>query len=119
MNITLGTLINLSRAISNLTLRSAEITLLTWLAYEVSMTCRALFDTFRLEAAFFTIAINELGLMTNLAKSRHFFSLFALSASFRSLSAFQFVAQLTLGICIAFTLIAAVFAGTLVMLLRT
>jgi len=116
---TLWTVRSRSRAISHLTRLSTEITLLTWLAYEVSMTCRALLVTFRLEAAFWTSAVFQVICFTSLTRSRHFFSLFALSAILRSFSAFQFFAQLTLCICITFTLVAAVFADTLVMLLRT
>ena len=48
-----------SRAISHLTLRYAEITLLTWLAHEVSMTRRALLVTLKLEAALWTIAVYQ------------------------------------------------------------
>ena len=73
-----------SRAISHLTLRYAEITLLTWLAYEVSMACTALSVTF---AALWTVAVFEIVVLTNLARSIH--SLFALSANLRSLPAFQ------------------------------
>jgi hypothetical protein len=60
MNFTLGTLMNRSRAISHPTLRYAEITLLSWLAPEVSMTCRALLVNFRLEAANWTIAVSQI-----------------------------------------------------------
>ena len=88
MNLTLGTLMNRSRANSHLPLLSAEITLLTWLAHEVSMARRALLVTFRLEAALLTNAIFQVTLFTLLAKSRHFFSLCALSANLGSLSAF-------------------------------
>jgi len=52
-----------------------------------------------------------------LAKSRHFFSLSALSADLRPLSAFQLSAILTPGIGIALALAAAVFAAALKMAL--
>jgi len=75
------------------------------------VTFRALLITLWLEAAFWTFAIREAWCKTYLARSRHFFSLCALSADLRSLSAFHFIAQLTLGICITFTLAASVFTA--------
>jgi hypothetical protein len=54
-----------------------------------------------------------------LTSSRHFFSLCALSADLGSLSAFQFSAQLTLGIRITLALAAAVFAAALGHFLQT
>ena len=83
------------------------------------MTCRALLITLGLKAATLTYAICEPECKTNLASSRHFFSLCALSADLRSLSAFQFSALLTLGIRITLALAAAVFAAALGNFLQT
>jgi hypothetical protein len=57
--------------------------------------------------------------MANLTKTRHFYDLCALSADLRSLPAFQFIAQITLGIRITLALAAAVFAPALGNFLQT
>ena len=75
------------------------------------MAHRALLITFLLFAPIWTLTILKVDQLTSLAKSRHFFSLSALSADLRPLSAFQFSALLTLGISITLTLAAAVFAA--------
>jgi hypothetical protein len=64
-------------------------------------------------APFWTFAICECAILTNLTSSRHFFSLCALSADLRSLSALQLSAILTPGIRITLALAAAVFAAAL------
>ena len=83
------------------------------------MARRALLITLGLKATIWTYAIFEVVCKTNLAKSRHFFDLCALSADLRSLSAFQFSALLTLGIRITLALAAAVFAAALGNFLQT
>ncbi len=77
------------------------------------MAHRALLITLLLSAILWTLAITECVNRTNLTKSRHFFSLCALSADLRSLSALQLSAILTPGIRITLALAAAVFAATL------
>ena len=83
------------------------------------MACRALLITLLLFAPIWTLAIYEFVHLTNLASSRHFFSLCALSADLRSLSAFQLSALLTPCIRITLALVAAVFAAALGNLLQT
>ncbi len=75
-------------AISHQILIAAKRTQLTWFALEVSITCRTLLKTLRLNATIWTFAIFEVRFSTTLTKSRHFFNLSALSADLRSLSAF-------------------------------
>jgi hypothetical protein len=100
-------------AISHSILIRASKTQLTWFTHKVSITCRALLFFKRLEATIWTYAIFEIANKTNLAKSKHFFSLSTLSADLGSLPAFQFIAQLTLGIRITLALAATVFAEAL------
>ncbi len=75
-------------AISHQILIAAERTQLTWFAREVSITCRTLLKTLRLNAIIWTFAIFEVRFSTTLTKPRHFFSLCTLSADLGSLSAF-------------------------------
>ncbi len=77
------------------------------------MAHRALLITLLLLAAGLTLAIYESRTFTTLTKSRHFFSLCALSADLRPLSAFQLSAILTHSIRITLALAAAVFAAAL------
>jgi hypothetical protein len=80
---------------------------------------RALLITLLLFAPIWTLAISEFVHLTILASSRHFFSLCALSADLRSLSAFQLSALLTPCIRITLALVAAVFAATLGYFMQT
>ena len=75
-------------AISHQILIRANKTQLTWFALEVSIACRALLKTLRLNATIWTFAIFEVRFSTTLTKPRHLSNLSAFSADFGSLSAF-------------------------------
>ena len=75
-------------AISHQILIAAKRTQLTWFALEVSITCRTLLKTLRLNATIWTFAIFEVRFSTTLTKSRRFSDISALSADLGPLPAF-------------------------------